>query len=334
MPVPEGGRIITFYSSTGGTGRSMALANIAWILASNGLRVLAVDWDLESPGLYRYFKPFLAEAAVGAAQGMVDLLNDYLRASVAPGSHSANWHVRYARVEPHAISLTDDKNKIFPDNGSLDYLSAGQVTSEDAPAHWEAFYRIDGVQQFILALRADMKHNYDYVLIDSQIGLNDTASICAEVIPDIVVACFVLSDHSIDLTAQFARLILDEEPARRHIRVLPVPMKIDLLETGRAKAGRAAARKAFAGFPNGLSHPQRAAYWEAAGIPYTSAAAFEENLAVFEDRREPPSLLNSYERLTAMITDGQVGGLPPMDEQTRVRYRDAFTRKSPPEASS
>jgi hypothetical protein len=82
------------------------------------------------------------------------------------------------------------------------------------------------------------------VLIDSQTGLNATASICAEVIPDIVVACFVLSDHSIDMTAQFARLILDAEPARRHVRILPVPMKIDLLETSRAKAGRAAARKA------------------------------------------------------------------------------------------
>jgi MinD-like ATPase involved in chromosome partitioning or flagellar assembly len=29
------GEIITFYSFKGGTGRSMALANVAWILASN-----------------------------------------------------------------------------------------------------------------------------------------------------------------------------------------------------------------------------------------------------------------------------------------------------------
>ena len=44
------GRIITFYSYKGGTGRSMALANVAWLLASNGQRVLAIDWDLEAPG--------------------------------------------------------------------------------------------------------------------------------------------------------------------------------------------------------------------------------------------------------------------------------------------
>ena len=53
------GKIVTFYSFKGGTGRTMALANVAWILASNGLKVLVVDWDLDSPGLHRYFHPFL-----------------------------------------------------------------------------------------------------------------------------------------------------------------------------------------------------------------------------------------------------------------------------------
>ena len=32
------GKIVTFYSYKGGTGRTMALANVAWILASNGLQ--------------------------------------------------------------------------------------------------------------------------------------------------------------------------------------------------------------------------------------------------------------------------------------------------------
>jgi MinD-like ATPase involved in chromosome partitioning or flagellar assembly len=57
----KGGRIITFYSYKGGTGRTMALANAAWVLASNGKRVLMIDWDLEAPGLHRYFHPFLTD---------------------------------------------------------------------------------------------------------------------------------------------------------------------------------------------------------------------------------------------------------------------------------
>lgn len=49
------GSIITFYSYKGGVGRTMAVANIAVLLARKGLRVLVVDWDLEAPGLHRYF---------------------------------------------------------------------------------------------------------------------------------------------------------------------------------------------------------------------------------------------------------------------------------------
>jgi cellulose biosynthesis protein BcsQ len=48
------GTVITFYAYKGGTGRTMALANLAWILASHGLQVLAVDWDPEAPGLHRF----------------------------------------------------------------------------------------------------------------------------------------------------------------------------------------------------------------------------------------------------------------------------------------
>lgn len=44
------GKIVTFYSYKGGTGRSMALANVAWVLASAGAKVLVVDGDLEAPG--------------------------------------------------------------------------------------------------------------------------------------------------------------------------------------------------------------------------------------------------------------------------------------------
>jgi len=64
------GSVITFYSYKGGTGRSLALSNVAWILASAGKRVLVMDWDLEAPGLHRYFKPFLIDHELA---GQIDL---------------------------------------------------------------------------------------------------------------------------------------------------------------------------------------------------------------------------------------------------------------------
>jgi MinD-like ATPase involved in chromosome partitioning or flagellar assembly len=86
----DAGRIVTFYSYKGGTGRTMALANTAWILASNGLRVLAVDWDLDSPGLHKYFHPFLDPSTVFATPGMADLITGY--------SQDYNWPPRTARA--------------------------------------------------------------------------------------------------------------------------------------------------------------------------------------------------------------------------------------------
>jgi len=43
--------VTTFYSFKGGVGRTMALVNVAVELALQGKRVVAVDFDLEAPGL-------------------------------------------------------------------------------------------------------------------------------------------------------------------------------------------------------------------------------------------------------------------------------------------
>ena len=48
-------RTVTFYSFKGGVGRTTALANVASILAMRGLKVVAVDLDLEAPGLSTAF---------------------------------------------------------------------------------------------------------------------------------------------------------------------------------------------------------------------------------------------------------------------------------------
>ena len=71
MKTSDSGQIITFYSYKGGTGRTMALANIACLFgqvwanknAESPPRVLALDWDLEAPGLHRYFRPYLNTSA-------------------------------------------------------------------------------------------------------------------------------------------------------------------------------------------------------------------------------------------------------------------------------
>lgn len=94
LPLP--GEVITFYSYKGGTGRTMALANIACLLAQRqGQRVLMIDWDLEAPGLYRYFQDkftrrFGNEGALSTQfavhPGLIELfsaLNDAVQSAVS-----------------------------------------------------------------------------------------------------------------------------------------------------------------------------------------------------------------------------------------------------------
>ena len=78
------GKIVTFYSYKGGTGRSMALVNVGWILASAGYRVLLVDWDLEAPGLHRYLHPFLSDPELHDSPGLIDWATDVVAASTTP----------------------------------------------------------------------------------------------------------------------------------------------------------------------------------------------------------------------------------------------------------
>ncbi|MCZ4122279.1 FxSxx-COOH system tetratricopeptide repeat protein [Streptomyces sp. H39-S7] len=328
------GRIITFYSYKGGTGRTMALANTAWILASAGKRVLAVDWDLEAPGLHRFFHPFLDPNVLGATTGVIDIITDYSWAATTGEPRGSTWHLPLARVQPHAVSLASPRlGWQFPEGGSLDFLSAGQQNREYSATvssfEWDNFYERLGGGVFLDALRDDMKATYDYVLIDSRTGLSDNADICTIHMPDILVDCFTLSDQALEGAVAVARTV-GEGYGNRTIRVLPVPMRIDEGEKEKVDAGRALARQRFEGLPKGLTAEELTAYWGAVEIPYRPYYAYEETLATFGDEGGlANSLLSAFERLTTVLTNGEVTSMPLVPEPIRLRCRDAYLRRRP-----
>src|SRR6478735_338527 len=120
--IPRSGRTVTFYSYKGGTGRSMALANVAWVLACSGRRVLVIDWDLEAPGLHRYFAPFLADPDLKETSGLIDFVWDFTTEALTPGNEEdAEWFVPFADFKRFATSLEYD----FPPGGGIDFVPAG-----------------------------------------------------------------------------------------------------------------------------------------------------------------------------------------------------------------
>jgi len=95
-PAREPGTVYTFYSFKGGVGRSMALANIAALLAKAGRKILAVDWDLEAPGLEKYFQT--PPEAVREKPGLIDWEREASRlAAMSPDRYSVQQ--RWPRLD-------------------------------------------------------------------------------------------------------------------------------------------------------------------------------------------------------------------------------------------
>jgi tetratricopeptide (TPR) repeat protein len=323
-----GARIITFYSYKGGTGRTMALANVAWILASNGHRVLVVDWDLESPGLHRYFSPFLLDPDLRTSDGVIELIRRYsdeVTSTTGRRPAETDWLGSLAQVEEYAVSLRWN----FPGTGTLDLVPAGRQDRSYSEVvskfDWDAFWnRLNG-GVFIDALRADMRRHYDFVLIDSRTGLSDTAGICTVQLPDAIVNCFTLNNQSVKGAAAITNSIR-EQRGSEPITVFPVLTRIEGGELKKLARGREHAYRSFDPFADSLPSVDLERYWADVEVPHVTYYAYEEVLAPFFD---PPhqanTLLASYVRLAQWVT-GVPCSAPVIPDAVKQQILQKFER--------
>ena len=253
------GQIITFYSYKGGTGRSMSLANIAYLLATDTSlgpkRVLMIDWDLEAPGLHRFFErdfvnsfgqPEQAEYGAGFNRqpGLIDYLErvrrEYEKQSPNEDLPSRTlWDTQAQKIFHEVISeIPLDDYVLETDLTGLYLLKAGRGDEDGAkePAYadtvrgfdWERFYTRFG--SFLELWREELMNAYDYVLIDSRTGLTDTSGICTRVMPEKLVAVFVPNRQNIDGTIGVVRSAVGYRMQSRDPRALftfPLASRID-----------------------------------------------------------------------------------------------------------
>jgi hypothetical protein len=199
-PKSPPGRIITFYSYKGGTGRSMVLANVAWILAMRGLRVLVIDWDLEAPGIHRYYRPFLPDPEMTETSGLIDFFVHFVEAASLKAiqtQETTPWFFDCIDLLRYSTALDHE----FPENGVLDFVGAGQQGPTYGPRvntfQWGKFYDKLGGGVFLEAVKLRLREDYDFVLIDSRTGISDTSGICTVQMPDDLVVGFTLNRQSI-----------------------------------------------------------------------------------------------------------------------------------------
>jgi tetratricopeptide (TPR) repeat protein/cellulose biosynthesis protein BcsQ len=324
------GKIITFYSYKGGTGRSMAVANVAWILASNGKKVLVVDWDLEAPGLHRYFYPFLLDKDLTSSEGLVDFVIDFAIEAATPDQGDKpdkDWYKTHTNMLRYAVSLDWQ----FPGSGTLDLIPAGRQGPSYAEHvnsfNWQNFYERLGGGAFLEAVKDNMRAEYDYILIDSRTGVSDTSGICTVQMPDILVICFTLNYQSIEGAAAVASSAW-EQRRDPNFRVFPVPMRVENAEKEKLEQRREFAKTSFALFLNNLPVPDKDQYWGEVEVMYIPYYAYEELVAAFGDKvGQASSVLASAERLAGYLTNGEVRQSSPPAESLRQEILAKYARK-------
>jgi hypothetical protein len=334
------GAIITFYSFKGGTGRTMALANAACLLAAAGHSVLAIDWDLEAPGLHRFLHPFLADPSLSNTYGLIDLFWDYALAAAREGTSDRDFEPLSLADPAHAATPTSFQAEGAGKHGCLHIIGAGMQNAIYGDRvrgfNWgEMFSRLKG-EEFVRRFGKKCRERYEYTLIDSRTGIADTAGIATITLPDRVVLCFTPNRQSVLGVRAVGDSIMKARPS---LRLLPVVTRVEKGVEG-CREAQAFYRTeldnllpAKSDGATGVTHggkaaiDMRAAYWGAAEIVHYPNYALGELLAVFCDSpTEQNSLLSDMRRLVSRIVEsGFMSSLdrfaaPELSEKARSDY--------------
>lgn len=332
MSATKKGRIVTFYSFKGGVGRTMALANVAFLAAMNGRKVLMMDWDLEAPGLAYYYRG-MTPPETAQTKGVLDLACEWTAAArAAASSDEADTLIqRYHDGAPFRDCILSLAADHLPRNGALDLINVGAAriaaaenqSYEEALAHfsWADLMEQEGGGLLIDALRRWAKQHYDLILVDSRTGLSDVAGICTLQLPDSVALCFALNRQNIDGVAKVAGAIRAKRG--QDISLHAVPMRLPGSQTFESSDAHGYAMRELARI-GGFARDAVQNDFKALSIPSAESIPFYESLAPFlaDDPQYDPLTLK-YLRLTREFVAGKDLTVPdiPAEWASQIRRR-------------
>lgn len=216
-PAKQLGQVITFSSYRGGTGRSLAVANIACLLARRPEqpKVLIVDFDLPAPGQHYLLSdhltglvsnPCSTSKLVDVEGGVLELMEDLSR-RVAPFMGN-RWHTDIdADKALAAVDRTAPMSYVIStDIPNLHLMKAGRFdsryTSRIHDVDWANLSHY--APSTFTALATRLCEKYDYVLVDTTSGIGNLSTICASLLSQRLVMMFNLNRSGIVDSAQMA----------------------------------------------------------------------------------------------------------------------------------
>ena len=293
------GKIITFYSYKGGVGRSMCLANVAAVLADWGYKILAIDWDLEAPGLENFYQPYLSgqtKLEVKKQIGVIDLLNTSM-SELENANTSTIFHVNIKKgIRLDMIS-----------SGRRDENYFAQVRKFNVDHYYE-----NGGAQSIEKLAELWKKEYDFVLIDSRTGITEIGGITTIQLPDILVLLFTATLQGLEGIVDVAKRTCEVRSTlpfdKKRLLFLPVPSRYDSISEFKLATHwlSVIAQKTASLMDDWLpAKYNRYAFLEMIKIPYKSYFSFGEKLPVIEEgTNDPTNIGYAYENIALLLKYG------------------------------
>jgi len=320
-PLTAPGEVVTFYSYKGGTGRTMALSNIAVLLAKREnatVPILMIDWDMEAPGLHHYFGqreegPGVLEffeacreqlarighSVRGAALGDTELAYEVLDA--------IDWQQYVVRVDQSSPLYLMRAGRF--DDSYNDRL---------AEMHWDRLFH--ACPALFRCFAENLARHFRYVLVDSRTGRTDSAGICTTLLPKKLVVVFTPNRQSLEgveaLVTRATEYRRSHEDEQRPLLVYPLPSRIEMGDgEQRAQWRRGDPQKGIFGFQPmferllchsyGLSHLSLDSYFDEVQLQQTKTFAYGEQLAVRLDQGgDRFSLTRTFEAFLYWMTGG------------------------------
>jgi cellulose biosynthesis protein BcsQ len=317
------GQIITFYSYKGGTGRSMALANVACLLARESIkentspRVLMIDWDLEAPGLHRFFQNKIGGRKGGNKQidfqsqpGLIDLFYKMREKCENIGNEISDDFFDSLGLDKY-ISETEVPSLYLMTAGKFDDNYSTRANSFD----WANLF--ETCPSLLLRFSEYLSKQFGYVLVDSRTGYTDISGICTTLIPEKLVLVFTPNRQSltgiIDLVRKATEYRKQSDDLRKLV-IFPLPSRIEPAEPNLRKDWRFGNHnKDIHGYQPEfesvfkdvyhLKECDLTRYFDDVQIQQIPRYAYGEDVAVLSERTEDRlSIARSYEDFAQRLT--------------------------------
>lgn len=293
---PQRTHVVAVLGTAAGAGCTSTVANLAFLLARAGRRVLVVDWGSESPRVPEYLESFeLGRVA------LPDALATALTAVHEPRPETED-------DRPLAVTRFE-----FPATvGHVDVVTPAHDDGADRPSPPGA----------IADLRRELPASgYHDVLIDAPTGSADRSTKLIASVCDLAIVCFRPRPRAIADAAELAARL--RRDAAVGIGVVPVATDFDDRYQPRLERLRDAIRTTFADLLADRRSREFGA--RAVEIPYRAWDKADPLLSVLVEEPSPDNLLlAAYGRLAAIVSDDESAATVSVSPGLRARYRRAF----------